>query len=167
MSDHTTSEKLWFIYSIILWTATLSFTVLVSFFYTDVTPIILILLIIATFPAYGATIYSYKKMNTGKNDHFNFIKVRDKILPIKLIFIGSIIFFPVNFIIGMVFLWEGSPSIIEGVYWLTNHGDLVREISEAEYIRLSMAEMRLMSGCLLTFIAMPVAHFGIRERSKQ
>jgi len=165
MSDHTPSEKFWFIYSITLWIITLSITILASFIYFDVYFSILIMLMAATFMACGATIYSLKRENINNSNPYNLIKVRDKVLPIKLIFFGSIVFFPINFILGMITLWEGSPNIIDGAYWLTNHGNLVREITMLEYIRLSMAEMRLMTGCLLTFIVAPVAHFGIRNKS--
>lgn len=160
MSNHTIAEKLWFVYSITLWLATLSFTIISAFIYLSASPIILISLVIATFGAYGTTIFSLKKMNISQKEAPVLIKIRDKILPIKIIFWCSIIYFPINFIIGMIFLWEGGPDIINGVYWLTDHGNLVREITEAEYIRLSRAEMRLMSGGLLTFIAIPIAHFS-------
>ncbi len=57
--------------------------------------------------------------------------------------------------------------MIDGVYYLTNHGEIIREITEAEYNRLSIAEARLMIGCMLMFVVMPVAHFGIRKHPKQ
>lgn len=167
MSDHTPSEKFWFIYSITLWIVTLGITILASFLYFDVFFAILIMLMAATFVACGATICSLKKENINNSNPYNLIKVRDKVLPIKIIFAGSIIFFPINFISGMIYLWEGGPCTMDGAYWLTNHGNIIREITMLEYIRLSMAEMRLMAGCLLTFIAVPVTHFGIRKNNKK
>ncbi len=164
MSDHTPSEKFWFVFSVILWTTAFSITVVASIFYFDVLPIMLMITITGTFAAYAAAIFSLKKENPDIPTRFT-VRVCDKILPIKLIFFGSIIFFPINFISGMIHLWEGSPSTMDGAYWLTSHGNIIREITLNEYILLSMAEMRLMAGCLLTFIAVPVAHFGIRNKS--
>ena len=70
----------------------------------------------------------------------------------------------VNFIWnGMAVLGRGSGQVIDGVFWLTNHGSQIEQITEAEYLRLCGAETRLMLGHLLVFLAIPTASFGRRN----
>lgn len=64
------------------------------------------------------------------------------------------------FFISVAILWEGSGTIVDGLYWLELKGDLIRPITEAEYRHFIFTETRMMIGFLLAFTVNPVAHYG-------
>ena len=70
-----------------------------------------------------------------------------------------------TFVIAMVCLVNGSGEIIDGVYWLTNKGDLVRQITWEEYSKLIRAEASMVYGFFLFPTANPLAYYA-EERSQ-
>ncbi len=49
------------------------------------------------------------------------------------------------FCFGMLLLNKGGPEQIDGVYYVANHGDIIREISRNHYLFLSFCESLLAS----------------------
>ncbi len=79
-------------------------------FSPTITPFV-ILIFIALVPAFVMAVKSLNEDAALRNDPFRTIKVRDKILPIRILFIASVIYYPINFVIGMVTLGAGGPDI--------------------------------------------------------
>lgn len=80
---------------------------------------------------------------------------------LKLILILSTVVTVLSYLIHAgVILREGGPRIVDGVYWIVDHGKQVRQITEKEYLRLCMAEARMFIGQFLMFNAVFLAYFG-------
>lgn len=76
----------------------------------------------------------------------------------------TLIYVVLNGVINMIILRGGGPEIVDGTYCLWNHG-FIREITEEEYNKLSLAESRFFTGHLLAFSAAPMLFFStLRER---
>jgi hypothetical protein len=59
----------------------------------------------------------------------------------------------------------GQADIVQGKYVLVNHGEILREISEAEYYLYQAQTMRLFSGFWMVFSSVPALYFLTRRRS--
>ncbi len=55
------------------------------------------------------------------------------------------------FCLLMLLISKGGPEVIDGVYYITSHGDIVREISREYLCFLSCCERWLFSGGLIVF----------------
>ncbi len=63
----------------------------------------------------------------------------------------------VNFLIFMTVGEGGGPSIIDGKYVLSSHGDIIREITLAEYSKFQANEVRGFSGLWMVFYMAAIA----------
>jgi len=72
-----------------------------------------------------------------------------------------------NFALFIASTQGGSPSIEEGKYVLQNHGHVIREITEAEYVAFRANELRGFSGHWLAFYFAPFAYFMFAKSEKQ
>lgn len=84
-----------------------------------------------------------------------------QLLPRWVFFICQAVFIYAlaNFALSIVLSQGGSPSIEEGKYVLQNHGSVIREINQAEYVALRANQLRGFSGHWLLFYFMPFAYF--------
>lgn len=73
--------------------------------------------------------------------------------------VAVFIYAVINFGLFIQSMQGGSPSIEEGKYVLQNHGHLIREITQAEYVALRANELRGFSGHWLVFYFVPFAYF--------
>lgn len=64
-----------------------------------------------------------------------------------------------NIIFNCYILRNGGGEFKDGVYYLINLGERIREISEAEYGRLLLAEYRMFTGHILLLYALAVMYF--------
>jgi hypothetical protein len=71
----------------------------------------------------------------------------------------------VNFIFLAATTEAGSASIEGGKYVLTEHGKLVRELTEPEYTDFRAKQVRAFSGHWLVFYFVPFAYFMFRARA--
>lgn len=82
-------------------------------------------------------------------------------LPLKLVFenksiityllLASTLISVIAFPISMFFLSKGGPEIIEGQYYLVNHGEIIKEINEESYKLYTLAENLLFCDGILFF----------------
>ena len=88
------------------------------------------------------------------------------LVPNSVFLIGAAIFIyaMLNFALFILSTQGGSPSIQEGKYVLQNHGRVVREITEAEYVAFRANELRGFSGHWLVFYFVPLAYFMFARR---
>lgn len=85
--------------------------------------------------------------------------IQDETTKIFVVFGGlSLLYTLCNGIVSFIILWEGGPSIENGVYCLWNHG-FIREITKEEYDYLSLVEARFSTGHMLIFTAAPMLFF--------
>ena len=80
-------------------------------------------------------------------------------LPILLVGIALSIYAIANFFAFMVLNPEGAPVDDNGRYYLSNHGTLVRELTEDEYHQHQAYEVRGLSGHWMVFSYAPFAYF--------
>lgn len=150
----------WFIYSVILWAASI-ICIITSYF----RPLMGLLVIFfpAIFVEWGMFVLKLKRHSCRLPDH-----LLHQTPKIGLVLAGAAVLYTLfNFLINMMILAEGGPEIQDGVYCLWNHG-FVREISYQEYVRLQFAEARLFSGHLLLFSTLPMVYFsGYLEKNHQ
>lgn len=67
-----------------------------------------------------------------------------------------------NVIFNCYILRNGGGEFKDGVYYLINLGERIREISKEEYGRLLLAEYRMFTGHILFFYALAVMFFKTR-----
>jgi len=100
------------------------------------------------------------KIQHGKYPRISVLNL-NKFLPNtpKAVFMASIffgIYAGINFYIFMMIGEGGGPNIIDGVYVLSNHGDIIREISFLEYQKFQANEIRGFSGLWMAFYVVAV-----------
>lgn len=123
--------------------------VILSYFWVNcnyiVEPMILITLI-----SFGIFVINIKKFNL-----YDDIFTNGSGFMILIAFI-CIIYAFVNFIVSIAYLYKGGPQIVNGLYYLNNHGSF-KQITESEYYKLLLAENRLKSGTIVVFAVIPLA----------
>lgn len=140
-------------YTRIVWITNVAAIILSYFFHQTI--YFSVVLFLAIIPACGCFIW---KVRNKEFDSWNqFIKGVPKVIIWVTVLSCLYTFF--NFFIHMAITGGGSPEIVDGVYYLWNHGP-VRPITEAEYISLRLAEARLFTGHPLAFSAIPMAYFS-------
>jgi hypothetical protein len=83
-------------------------------------------------------------------------------IPGRLFFLGivTVIYVFANFINCMIGMEFGGPHIENGQYLLKNHGNIIRVLSETEFIKMKAYELRLFSGHWLIFSYVPTLFFS-------
>ena len=102
--------------------------------------------------------------NKNKMEHSVFHKETPTIF--KMLVIISLVCTGLSGIIYLALFWEGGPGIENGVYCIWNHG-FIRQISEAEYLRLRYAKNCLLPCYTAAFSAAPMAVFFAIRQKKQ
>jgi hypothetical protein len=105
---------------------------------------------VLTYVSFGVFVFHLKNIKL-----YDDIFVNGSGYMIIIIFI-CIIYTFVNFLVSAMFLYHGTPEMINGLYYLNNHGT-IKEITQSEYYKVLLAENRLMSGTILLFAVLPVA----------
>jgi len=78
------------------------------------------------------------------------------------------VYVAINFIVFMGQMDEGSPNVQAGKFYLTNHGKVVREITESEFHRFEAYEVRGFSGHWMLFSMVPAVYFlFVEERLRE
>jgi hypothetical protein len=75
-------------------------------------------------------------------------------MPLYVLF-GYFIF---NMVFLMLALHGGSPELVNGAYQLTDHGRLIRYLTEEEYLRFTNYELRFFSSGWMIFYAGTAAY---------
>lgn len=76
-----------------------------------------------------------------------------------IILIITAVYVVFNVVFNCYILRNGGGEFKDGVYYLINLGERIREISEAEYGRLLLAEYRMFTGHILLLYALVVMYF--------
>lgn len=79
-----------------------------------------------------------------------------------IVLIVSFAYVIFNIIYNCYLLRNGGGEYKDGVYWLINLGERIREISAEEYGRLLLAEYRMFTGHILFLYALIVMFFKVR-----
>jgi hypothetical protein len=149
----TRKNHRFFIFSWIIWSVNIVL-ILLSYLSHEVILFMPILFVITLIP------FGYFAIKMRRKQFFDWNSFLYKISkPMKVAVVLSIAYTAINLVINFYLLREGGPQIVDGVYCIWNHG-LIREITEAEYIKLQYAEARLFTGQLLVFSAIPMAYFS-------
>ena len=105
-----------------------------------------------------------KKEHKAKTGEFPKITIRNlgKYLNYtpKIVLIAPIFFMiyaGVNFYIFMMIGEGGGPNIMDGKYVISNHGNIIREITAVEYQKFQANEIRGFSGLWMAFYTAAVA----------
>ena len=143
----------WKKYALCLWCMSL-LSVLLSYILYQML-FVSIVLFLACIPAFAQMIMLFRKsenmLGTVLNDS----------PPIYVILaLVSFLYTFVNFFVCIALLAKGGPHMENGMYFLQNHGSLVREITKAEYDALRLVEARAVSAFPLLFSALPAVVFS-------
>ena len=76
------------------------------------------------------------------------------------------LFFVVHFVLFLVQSHTASPEIKDGQYVLNNHGQIVKVLTQLEYLRLKGAELRLFAAGWIFFYFVPMVYWWF-PRSRQ
>jgi len=78
------------------------------------------------------------------------------------------LFFAAHFVLFLAQSHAASPEIINGQYVLSNHGQIVKELTESQYKWLKGSELRLFAtGCLSFYLALALYWWFPRRASTQ
>jgi hypothetical protein len=69
------------------------------------------------------------------------------------------LFFAIHFVLFLIESHAASPQIKDGQYILDNHGQILKVITQREYLHLKGAELRLFATGWATFYAVSVAYW--------
>jgi len=74
----------------------------------------------------------------------------------------------INFVVFIALMGSGSPEFSGGKFYLSNHGHVIREITESEFHRYEAYEVRGFSGHWMFFAMIPAVYFlVVEERLKE
>ena len=79
----------------------------------------------------------------------------------------TIVYVIFNVIYNSYLLRNGGGQYTEGVYYLINMGERIREITKEDYGRLLLAEYRLFTGHILLLYALEVLFFRIKRMEEE
>ena len=79
----------------------------------------------------------------------------------------TIVYVIFNVIYNSYLLRNGGGQYTEGVYYLINMGERIREITKEDYGRLLLAEYRLFTGHILLLYALEVLFFRITRMEEE
>ncbi len=83
---------------------------------------------------------------------------------ISIIALISFFYAIMNFMAFIVLSEGGGPNIIDGEYVLSNHGDIIRTLTEKEYFLFQANELRGFSGHWMLFYSISVLMLYPRKR---
>lgn len=89
--------------------------------------------------------------------------LKDARSRIQLLGVLSLIYVGINSWLCIFALRDGQPHLHEGLYYLSQDGHLVRQITQAEYDRLTLMMGRLFLGGLLAFSSLTMMGFDKRK----
>jgi hypothetical protein len=69
------------------------------------------------------------------------------------------VFAAAHFVLFLVEGHEAAPMIKDGEYVLSQHGYIVKFLSQSEYLRLKAAELRLFASGWMFFYSLPTAYW--------
>ena len=77
--------------------------------------------------------------------------------------VALFLYVSVNFSLFIKVMQEGNPEQRSGRYYINNHGELVRELTEVEYRSLQAHQVRGFSGHWMIFSFLPLVYFAVVE----
>jgi len=77
--------------------------------------------------------------------------LKDSHRPLIILSGFFLVYALVNFFLFMQISEGGGPSVVEGKFVLQNHGNIIRELTETEYLKFKANEVRGFSGHWMVF----------------
>ena len=112
---------------------------------------VLVSLVLPLFLAWGAMVFNHQFTSVESD------------LPAdrKSVFLGAclVIYAILNFVICLGLMEGGSPELTASGYILSNHGAIIRPLTEVEYWKMKAYELRLFTGHFLVFLGVPMLYF--------
>ncbi|MDR3196272.1 MAG: hypothetical protein LBU34_00250 [Planctomycetaceae bacterium] len=117
--------------------------------------VLIMLLIFIPFIAMIIMFVSTTNLNDPNNKPISFLPENNQFVMNTIVL--CLLYAAFNF-----FMWlphDGSPEIIDGKYVLSRKGKILAEITEEEYGKRKVLDVRLFSGHWLIFAIVPMFHF--------
>jgi hypothetical protein len=98
---------------------------------------------------------------------FRMLKKVSNIVPRSMLIVGILlaVYVPINFILFIARMSDGSPTEVNGRYYLNNHGVHTRELTREEYAQYQAYEVRGFSGHWMVFSFVPFVYFVYIEKN--
>jgi hypothetical protein len=83
---------------------------------------------------------------------------------VRILSVSFFLYVSVNFSLFINVMQEGNPErAVDGRYYISNHGELVRELTEVEYRSLAAYQVRGFTGTWMIFSFLPLVYFTVVE----
>jgi len=148
-------KKGWFYYAaavsgcgLLLWAAT---------FFTHRLTGFLPLLFVAALLGFGVAVASHHREYTSLNEFW-----ARCCKPLCVLTVAWILYAFFNFFLSLLIMDGGGLEKTQSGFYLTSHGAVLRELTEAEYIRLKKVELRMFFGYAMAFSGISMTYFSAR-----
>ena len=148
-------KKGWFYYAavvsgcaVLLWVAT---------FFTHRLTGFVLLLFVAMFLGFGVVIASHRREYTSLQEFWGRC-----CKPLFVLTMVVILYAFFNFFISALIMEGGGPQEMQDGFYLTSHGDVLRELTEAEFVRLKKTELRMFFGHVTAFSGISLTYLSAR-----
>ena len=92
---------------------------------------------------------------------------KDTPKPVMVISIVFFLYAIINFILSLQVSGGGIPDLMDGKYVIHNHGSVIKELTETEYLKMKANEIRSFSGLWMAFYGLAMGifwHKGTKEK---
>jgi len=102
----------------------------------------------------------------GNKNPLEFLRIifKNTPKPMVIMILVFFIYMGINFFLFLNFSGGGVPEIMNGKYVIQNHGSIIKELSEIEYLKMQANEIRGFSGHWMAFYSIAM---GILWPSKE
>ncbi len=136
-------------YGLLLWIAT---------FFTHRLILFVPLLGLATLISFFVLVQGIRKREHSSLDDF----WRKCCKPVFSLTVVWILYAFFNFFISGFIMGGGGPEKTQSGFFLTSHGDVLRELTEEDYIRLKKVELRMLLGHITIFSGISLTYLSAR-----
>jgi hypothetical protein len=84
--------------------------------------------------------------------------------PLFILAIALIVYVGIQFFALTLVMLNGEGVMVKGLYYLTDHGEIIRQIDFATYENLRFADYRLLTGHPMIFAIIPAVYFSYRMK---
>jgi hypothetical protein len=107
----------------------------------------------------GESYFTWLSNSKSENQKYLAEIIRSTPIILRILCITVFIYTMINFALFIKHSEGGGPSEENGRYYLTSHGRIIRELSEQEYHRFCLYELRGFSGHWILFSLLPTVYF--------
>ena len=122
---------------------------------------VLLILVTAAFLAFGAMVFNLMVNQPFPGESgFPPDLISD---PWTICLMILLIYAAVNLLVCLQLMESGSPERTVSGYILSDHGKIIRPLTEGEYWKMRAYELRLFTGHMLMFLGWPMVYFFRRS----